>query len=197
MMMLRKKPYMIREVIVAFAFFFAAAASQRVLADDLTSAKRADIRALLQISGGGNLSQQFGNLATGDIIQRLRGQPGFTPKISQAIQDEMIAIFKEGMGPAGALSDKIEEVYGKYYTHQEIKGLLAFFRSPIGRKFAGASPNLSRELLAAGLSWGNSISPTVNTRLQSRLRKEGFDMLASNTNQGKLLPSQAVPALTK
>jgi uncharacterized protein len=183
---------MIKKAFVVF-FLSIVAFSHMALADDMTPAKRADIRALLQASGGPNIPQQFAAMASLDIIQKIRHRPDFTPKVGQAIQEEMLGVFNEGMSPTGALSEKIEQVYGKHYTHQEIKDLLAFFRSPIGRKYVGTSVNVSRDVLAAGRAWSESVAPAIQSRLRTRLKKEGFDAAPPKANQDKAPSGQTSP----
>ena len=48
------------------------AASEAALADEMPPAKRADIKTLMQISGFANPGNQFVDLATVQIVQRLQ-----------------------------------------------------------------------------------------------------------------------------
>lgn len=167
---------MISKAFAAAFFCLLAMASQRILADELTPAKLADVRELMQVTGGSNAYQAFADRATFIVVQQLQGRPGFSRKAAEAVRDELTAIYKEGMTSAGGLSDKIEQIYAKYYTHQEVKDLLAFFRSPLGGKFINIGPTIATEALEAGQVWGNGIKSSIEGRLRARLKREGFEL---------------------
>ena len=62
--------------------------------------------------------------------------------------------------------------YERYYTLEDIKGLIAFYETDLGRKVARTNPSLSRDLFQAG-------EPLVLMVLQSvveELKAEGYDV---------------------
>ena len=51
----------------------------------------------------------------------------------------------------------IAPVYDKYYTHAEIKSLIQFYESPVGKKVAATMPKVLAESQQAGGQWGRQI----------------------------------------
>ena len=47
----------------------------------------------------------------------------------------------------------IAGIYGRHFTRQEVQDLLAFYRTPIGRKLAAHQPVLSQEMQEAAQAW--------------------------------------------
>lgn len=64
----------------------------------------------------------------------------------------------------------------KYFTHVEIKGLLAFYQTPLGKKAGSLAPVMGQEGLVIGQRWGESLGPIVAQRIKARFKQEGFQM---------------------
>jgi len=47
--------------------------------------------------------------------------------------------------------------YDRYYTHEEIKGLIQFYGTPLGQKMISVLPKLTGELQEAGRKWGEGL----------------------------------------
>lgn len=55
--------------------------------------------------------------------------------------------FQKNFDQRRAIS-QIADVYNKHYSDDEIRGLLNFYSSPLGQKFAAESPKIAREVAA-------------------------------------------------
>lgn len=53
-----------------------------------------------------------------------------------------------------ALYDKLAKVYMEIYTHAEIKEMLKFYESPIGKKISNSNGELYKKSSQAGEEWG-------------------------------------------
>src|SRR5262245_12360816 len=53
----------------------------------------------------------------------------------------------------GELIDQIAALYATELTLQELNGIIAFYKSPVGLKFAGAQPKIVRESMVLGQRW--------------------------------------------
>lgn len=47
--------------------------------------------------------------------------------------------------------------YDRYYSHEEIKGLIRFYETPLGQKLASVQPKMSAELQEVGRKWGEGV----------------------------------------
>ncbi|HEY8714863.1 MAG TPA: DUF2059 domain-containing protein, partial [Candidatus Acidoferrum sp.] len=55
--------------------------------------------------------------------------------------------FQKNFDQQRALS-QIADIYNKHYSDDEIRGLLNFYSSPLGQKFAAESPKIAKEIAA-------------------------------------------------
>lgn len=50
--------------------------------------------------------------------------------------------------------------------------LIAFYKTPLGRKLIRTMPVVIQESMAAGQQWGASLEPEIHRRVQERFKKE-------------------------
>ena len=95
-------------------------------------AKAADIRHLLELTGAASLATQSMDQAEKSI------RPLITNSLPPGdYRDKLVDLFFEkfhSKRDSGQLIALIVPVYDKYYTGDEIKGLIKFYESPLGRK---------------------------------------------------------------
>jgi hypothetical protein len=80
-----------------------------------------------------------------------------------AVIDANSAAFKEIMFP----------IYHKYFTGAEIKEMIRFYSTDLGKKTIRVMPALMQESMAAGQQWGQALGPQIEERVKARLKKEG------------------------
>lgn len=69
---------------------------------------------------------------------------------------------------AGEIIELVIPVYAKYLTHEEIKELIVFYESPVGRKLAVVQPRIFQESFILGQEWGQAIGEKIQQRLIDR-----------------------------
>ena len=144
-------------------------------ADTLTPQKRADIRQLIGVTGTAKLSGQFADVTARSLSSSLKRQyPDLPDRVSAQLRTELIALFEERANARGGLVDRIVGIYHRQFTHAEVKELLAFNETPIGRKTLQVLPAIMSESMAAGQEWGASLAPEVQKRVRATLAKEGI-----------------------
>ncbi len=127
---------------------------------DDAAAKRQDIRRLLELTGSAKLGLQV-------IRQMTEISKKEHPNLPGSFWDEMM---KE-IDPA-TLIDLVVPIYDKYLTHEDIKGLIAFYESPVGRKMASVSPAIAQDSMQAGQQWGIEIVQRIQQRLEARKKDQ-------------------------
>ena len=119
-------------------------------------AKEKSIRKLLEVTGSAKLGLQVMQQMLASLRQSQPSVPEeFWTGVSKKIRAE-------------GLVDLIIPIYAKYYTQEDIDGLLAFYQTPLGQKVIATLPQISQESLQAGQQWGRSIAEQVIQELQKR-----------------------------
>jgi hypothetical protein len=65
-----------------------------------------------------------------------------------------------------SLYDKMAKVYMETYTHAEIKEMLKFYNSPVGKKITEKSGELTKKNMAAGQEWGAELQGIMMKYMQ-------------------------------
>jgi len=115
--------------------------------------KNDDIIKLLKISGSDKLADQM-------MIAMI---PQFK-KIVPSIPDIFWEKFKEKLNMDDFLYLCVP-IYSKYYTHDDIKQLIKFYESPLGKKMVEVTPLLSQETMVIGQKWGEKLGQDIVNEL--------------------------------
>jgi uncharacterized protein len=115
--------------------------------------KEADIRALLELVGAKDSIEEAAGTASEQYRQKMLEVAGNNERL-ETFTNTYLAEFQKKFD-ATAVSEQLVGIYDRHFTDQDIKGLLEFYGSPLGQKFAGETPKISRELQAATRNAGN------------------------------------------
>ena len=59
-------------------------------------------------------------------------------------------------------------IYQKHLTEADLLGVIAFYETPAGKKFAEKTPLITQESMLAGQEWGKQIGQKVLDRLKEK-----------------------------
>ena len=97
------------------------------------------------------------------------------PTISEDVLGELRRIGEQEMSAAlPELGDAAAAIYQGAYDDDELRQLLAFYRSPIGRKAAEKMPEIERQATAFGQVWGRRIGERIGNRIKALVLKKGY-----------------------
>lgn len=122
------------------------------------SEKEKDIRALLIETGSLKIGIQVASELFASYEQAF-------PNVPKEYWDRVIQMLNEE-----EFLSLIIPIYDKYYTHEEIRELIAFYKTPVGKKTIEILPALTQESMLVGQAWGTKISE----RIYQDLVEEGY-----------------------
>ncbi|HEY6838620.1 MAG TPA: DUF2059 domain-containing protein [Geobacteraceae bacterium] len=142
-------------------------------AAELSKEFQSDILKLLKMTGAEAIGLQMGVAVSNQAIDNLaKEETDIPPKAVDIIKEEINKIYAEEMP---SLMAQIVPVYAKHFTPEEVKGLIAFYATPLGQKSIKEMPTLLNECMQVGRAWGEGLTPKVLPRLEERLKQEGLD----------------------
>jgi hypothetical protein len=145
-------------------------------AESLDPAKVEAIRELLRMTGAEANREQLTNTFTQQLISVLQANnTRLTDRTKAVIRDEVEAVVTEQLRNE-KLQRKMHRIYARYFTLEELEGLIEFNKSPIGRKANQVMPVLMRESVSAAQSWSEEIGPIMSQRVKERLAQEGVSI---------------------
>jgi hypothetical protein len=150
----------------------AAAAARKGPAVD--PAIRADIEKLMVVTGQAEMGVQMATTISNAFLNGFKQtQKVVPPRLIEVVREVVNAeLAKAFSGPE--IKDKQIALYAKYFTHTEVKSLIAFYESELGRKTVANMPDLMREGSAIGEQWAKGAMPGIIQVLEARLKSEGL-----------------------
>lgn len=138
--------------------------------------KRTALRQLMFVTGATQIVEQFSDIFIQQMTQTLQSsRPDLPVRAFTVLGEEVQQVIAEEI-EGGSLETLFMPIYDKYFTLEEVRGLLEFYESDIGRKSIEVLPMLTQESVQVGQAWGASIGPKIGQRVTERLAKEGIEL---------------------
>ena len=93
--------------------------------------------------------------ALNEVAAKLRAE--LTPRVAELLND-------------GA------KLYASRFTEQELKDVLAFYKSPLGRKVVAQEPSILDQSAANVDDWANKLADEVIAKFRAEMRKKGHEI---------------------
>ena len=148
-----------------------------VQSEELTPSKKADIITLLTITGVDDIGIQITNTFSRNIKQKAKALRDDIPdSFFDEFYDELFVIVDEKISEQGGLTDDIIATYNKYYTHQEIKSIIEFYQTELGKKTLKIMPKIYRENFNYSRQWMKKMSPAIWEVAKRTLKEKGYEL---------------------
>jgi len=99
------------------------------------------VRTLLALQGADRIAA--------DVLERIYEFFKTCPNLPNGFVDR----FKQELRPAEMI-DRVVPIYARYFTSSELDDMIAFYQTPTGRKLAEVEPQIAKECMRIGESWG-------------------------------------------
>lgn len=93
-----------------------------------------DVMKMMEVSGG---------TASQDIVIKNQLLPSIAPEKRADFQKEVKAVFND-------INSEVAEAYMQKFTHEDVKEILKFYNSPVGKKMTEATPEFTEVAMKAG-----------------------------------------------
>ena len=74
------------------------------------------------------------------------------------------------------LANEVARVYARRFTEQELRELLAFYKTTLGRKVLTEEALAVEDGFKRAQDWTSEFSDQVLTKMRTEMRKKGFDL---------------------
>jgi uncharacterized protein len=103
----------------------------------------------------------------------------FVPTHPQLVTqlNEVAAMLRKEYDPKRAeILDEVAKAYAQHFSEQELKDIVVFFKSPVGKKMLAQEPIAIDQSLKAAQSWANNFSDVVLERFRVEMKKKGVPL---------------------
>jgi len=63
---------------------------------------------------------------------------------------------------------RVVPIYSKHFNRKDIRGIISFYKSPIGKKLIDNQGAILKESMAIGMAWGQEVSKKIASDLKSK-----------------------------
>jgi len=144
---------------------------------NLSPEKRADIIKLVKMTGAMSIMSQVINTISSNMVDSLITASGrrVPERATEIMKAEITNVWDQEI-KSEKVFDYFVPIYDKYYSEKEIKALIDFYKTDLGRKLVKVLPYFTQECMIAGKKWGESIAPIAIERITERFKAEGIDL---------------------
>ncbi|MDE2197256.1 MAG: DUF2059 domain-containing protein [Gammaproteobacteria bacterium] len=138
---------------------------------------RADIIQLINMTGGMRVGQLLGNAYANQIINNLKAShPDLPPKAFDIVAQETKDMLADRQSME-QLTQQLVPVFARYYSDDEVRHIIAFYKTPLGQKIIKMTPQITHDSLQVGEQWGRTVmGPELVQRIQARFKQEGIQL---------------------
>jgi len=138
----------------------------------ITTEKEQDLQRLMKSMGVSKMPSLTAKIMIDQVIGFERKR---NPNISTSEEKIITSVVNDlTLKYAPELFEKLTPLFGKHYTHSEVKELIAFFESPIGRKYNKASLLMVLEIMPISQEWGIKVGIKAANKVENELSKLGY-----------------------
>ena len=95
---------------------------------------------------------------------------------SKDLNEVAVIVEKQYQPRVGELVDATARIYATHFTEQELKDLLTFYQSPLGKKSLIEEPKAINESMANAGRWADNLSEEVIASMRGEMKKRGKDL---------------------
>ena len=111
------------------------------------------------------------------VVQRVKNQFMQTNFMYAKDLNEIAANLERDYTPRlNELVDASARIYASYFTEAELKDILTFYQSPVGRKLIVDEPKALEASMANAGDWGDKLSENVLNKMREEMKKRGHDI---------------------
>ena len=143
------------------------------LAQQPTAAAVAAAKALVEAKGG---NQMFEPVIVGIVEQTKGALVQTNPQLSKDLNEVGMQLRTEFGPKREELVTEAAKRYAQRFSEQELKDLLAFFKTPLGQKMIMLEPQVLDETFNYVQQWAPRLGEEIMNRFRAEMKKKGHNL---------------------
>jgi hypothetical protein len=140
------------------------------------AADAAGIATAKQILSMTGATAVFNPLIAGVVEQSRLLYLGQNPALAPDLNQIAAQIRKDLQPRLAELTDEIAKIYADAFTDAEMKEILTFYQSPVGKKLLEVQPKMTEATMTFAQNWANKLSEEVTAKMREELMRRGHKM---------------------
>jgi uncharacterized protein len=161
---------------LAFAAVLAAAisaGSAPARAQEPSAGAVAMAREIIVLKGGNVL---FERIVPGVIENVKNNFLPTNPQLGKPLNEVAEILHKEFEPKRAEIVTEAARIFAQRFTEQELKDIVAFYRTPTGKKLAVEEPISIDQSMRRAQTWADDLLEKVMTRFRAEMKKKGYNL---------------------
>jgi uncharacterized protein len=120
--------------------------------------------------------QMFGPVVPGVIESTKDVFLPTNPNLSKPLGEVSAQLKSEYASKSDELMNEVAKVYATHFTEQELKEIVAFYKTALGKKLLNEDPIAIEAGFTRAKEWANDFSNQVMTKMRAEMKKKGYDL---------------------
>lgn len=138
-----------------------------------TAAAIATAQQLVEVTGA---AQLFNPLIPGVIEQAKLLFLQQNPELAGDLNAVAAKLRTEYAPSQSELAKHVASLYAQRFSADELKQLLAFYKSPVGKKLLAQQPQIVDSSMKFAQDWANNLSEKIIAKMREEMKKRGHPM---------------------
>jgi hypothetical protein len=123
-----------------------------------------------------NAGAMYANAVPGIVQQTKQALLQNNLNYQKDLDEVAVIVAKSLAGREKEIGEGMAQVYANEFTEQELKDLLAFYKSPLGTKLLANEPRAIQFSMAYMNQWAQNFAEQVNAQFRAEMRKRGKEI---------------------
>ena len=111
------------------------------------------------------------------VVERIKGMLiQSNPMLGKDLNEVAAKLYTEYNPRTVELLNDAARIYATRFTEQELKDLLAFYKSPLGKKMLTEDPAILDQNMKDAQAWADKLSNEVISKMRAEMRKRGHEI---------------------
>jgi uncharacterized protein len=120
-----------------------------------------------------NASAMYANAVPGIVQQAKQSLLQANLNYQKDLDDVAVVVAKSFAGKEKEIGEGMAQIYCNEFSEQEIKDLVAFYKSPLGQKLLAAEPRAIQFSMSYMNQWAQIFADKVNDQFRAEMKKRG------------------------
>ncbi|WP_428249082.1 DUF2059 domain-containing protein [Ferrovibrio sp.] len=162
-------------IALLLAFGFAAEARAQAAPATVNQETLAEARKLLVVTRmQTHMDMMMSHMMTMLTDLLSKANPGKQEEVRKAVTELFLPEMRAALP---GLLDEIAKLYTLHFSADELRQVVAFYESPVGRKAIDTMPAITQQSMAMGQAWGQQVAQRAIEKHAETLRQRGITNL--------------------
>jgi hypothetical protein len=154
----------------------APAAKQAAPAPALKQASPAALAAAKEILAMKNANAMYASAVPNIVDQTKNALVQSNLNYQKDLNEVAVIVAKNLAGKEQEIGEGMAKIYANEFSEQELKDLVAFYKSPLGQKLLTTEPRAIQFSMSYMNQWGQVFAQTVNEQFRVEMKKRGKEI---------------------